>query len=106
MIQAYASGKIKLPKPTKETGASRARHAPSFIQGKVVVRDEDRPYTAQTVAKFLGWLRPNGKAPDRIHEALAALEFIEQGILTEDAFEGRCLKFFEFFCSPTERNSM
>ncbi len=42
--------------------------------------DNSHAYTANTVAKFLGWMEPAGKAQFKVMEALAALEHIERGV--------------------------
>lgn len=48
----------------------------------------DRPYTAETVGRFLGWVKRGGRVQDKVKTALTALQFIEEGILTEKDFEG------------------
>jgi hypothetical protein len=53
-----------------------------------VERPLDRAYTPTTVARFLGWLTPSGEAQEKVGDALAALQFIEEGSLTEDDFTG------------------
>ena len=40
------------------------------------------------VGKFAGWVRQDGQARDKVHETLAALALIEEGILTEANFVG------------------
>ena len=56
-------------------------------EGKISFRQVGK-LTAQTVADFVGWLKPNGKAQDKVHSALAALQFIEEGLLNKSDFEG------------------
>lgn len=91
VVEAYAEGRIELPEPT----AQRLRFAPSFAYGSSLVArtaGEDHPYDAQGVASFLGWTEPSGRPQDKVHNALAALQFIEEGILTEADFDGLTTK--------------
>lgn len=78
VVEAYADAKIKLPKP--ERGASGIRFAPSTL--KSPTRVGDFPYTASTIAAFIGW------GDSKTQNILAALEEIERGLLAEKDFEG------------------
>jgi hypothetical protein len=56
-VQAYADGKIELPKLPKH--AHHIRYAPSFMAGgelRTTDAQLPKPYTADSVAQFLGWL--------------------------------------------------
>jgi hypothetical protein len=85
VVEAYAAGKIDLELPDPK--ARGLRYAPSFC-ALSADRSADKPYSPQTVAKFLGWLKPSGGAQDKVAFALSALEFIEDGILSEADFDG------------------
>jgi len=87
VIQAYADGLISLSPVPAHTPGSRIRYAPSFSTN-VQDRSLEHPYTAQTLAEFVGWLEPNGNAQEYLRDALWALEFIDEGILKESDFEG------------------
>ena len=93
VIDAYADGRIKLPKPPKRTKSQVIRYAPSCIAGASSPPAGDHPaYTSETVAKFLGWRkkhpRTGFRASERITRSLDALELIDRGILSEHDFEG------------------
>lgn len=88
VVEAYAEGKIELPKVKPDTKKEYIRYAPSFVPGDVLGPVGARPYTAQTLAEFLGWVKSNGQAQDKVYAALTALQFIEEGILKESDFEG------------------
>ena len=85
-VEAYAAGKIQLETPGKKT--PHMRYAPSFIDGDVLPHAGEHPYTASTIAKFLGWTKSNGDPQNKVHVALTALQFIEEGLLSEDDFSG------------------
>lgn len=83
VVEAYAEGRIELAQPGPM--ARDIRYAPSFVP------DPDRgqhPYTAQSVAEFLGWVEPSGRPQQKVSDALAALAFIEEGTLSEADFVG------------------
>jgi hypothetical protein len=86
VVTAYAQGQIELEQPDRK--AQGVRYAPSFQVGLSSGASEDKPYTALTVAGFLGWLQPKGQPQEKVYFALSALEFIEQGLLEEADFEG------------------
>lgn len=83
-VEAYANGQINLNKPPAATPGTSLRYAPSFIPRHA--SDQRHPYTAWSVAEFLGWLTPGGQPTERVRDALDALELIEEGILGESDF--------------------
>jgi hypothetical protein len=87
VVKAYADGKIQLNGLPSKASKALIRYAPSFIPGWSS-RGEDHPYTAISIAKFLGWMKekPAGDAQTKVYTALSALELIEKGILSEDDF--------------------
>jgi hypothetical protein len=91
VVEAYSEGRIELPAPGRTTHA-QLRYAPSFAAGDALVARREHPYTGQTLAEFLGWLQPSGVAQDKVHDALAALQFVDEGILKESDFEGLTTK--------------
>jgi len=87
VVEAYAEGQIELPRPRPKT--PRLRYAPSFIvDPDVPLARAEHPYTAQSIADFLGWLKPDGEPQAKVHDALMALQFIEEGTLKESDFDG------------------
>lgn len=95
VVQAYAEGKIELEKPGRIDNATR--YAPSFKKtnrgascppkGKLYTNN-NKPYTALTVAIFLGWTESKGKgqglkANQHVTNPLMALEVIEEGLMDE-----------------------
>ena len=89
VVQAYAEGKIVLNLPGEKTARHLLRYAPSFVRASSDGRTKDTeqfPYTAQTVAAFIGWTTKSGDAQRKVYDAIAALELIEEGILTEKTF--------------------
>lgn len=88
VVAAYGTGQINL-RPPGGHGANKSafRYAPGF--GSVGnVSDGSRPYTAQTVAEFIGWLDSDGKPSKKAYDAIGALELIEAGVLAESRFVG------------------
>ena len=89
--QGHAAGD---PKDTKKVVI---RNAPSFVQGDESGEGEQRPYTATTIAEFLGW-------PDqKINSTLSALELIEQQVVKEEHFEGLTTKQAEALTTETRK---
>ena len=86
-MEAYADGLIDLPAPAPSATKAKLRYAPSFVQGRSPPGGERRPYNAQSIGNFIGWLKPSGDAQDKVHDALAALELMEGGVLKESDFE-------------------
>src|ERR1035441_7673536 len=89
VVEAYAKGQIKLPAPPSSVQRG-LRFAPSFVEPSVSDRSETdgHPYTASQIGEFLGWLKPSGDVQDKVHDALAALELIEDDVLKEADFDG------------------
>lgn len=88
-VEAFATGKITLPDVPKKTKTSQIRHAPSYTMGEDDPRARgDHAYTAQTLADFLGWVKPSGRPQDKVSDALAALQIIEDRVLTKSDFDG------------------
>jgi ParB-like chromosome segregation protein Spo0J len=84
VIVAYAQGKIQLPKPKDKAGS--LRYAPSFLRNK---KDPaGKPYTATSLAQWLGWTQPDGQANLRLRNALSALEAVEEKLLDPEDVQG------------------
>ncbi len=65
---------------------------------------QDRPYTTQTLAEFIGWVVVKSQQPeDRLKHSLRALQFIEKGILTEAHFKGLSPKKAEGVVEETSK---
>lgn len=92
VIEAYGEGRIDLPSPGAKASKHQIRYAPSFVPGDVSPARATHPYTARTLGKFLGWLQPSGDAQRKVGNTLAALQFIEEGVLKETDFEGLSTK--------------
>ena len=89
VVEAYGAGLISLPDPRKPgVRSDMLRWAPSFAMGELASPDRQAPYTASTVADFLGWTRTDGRPTDKVLETLAALEMIEAGHLKDLDFFG------------------
>lgn len=86
VVEAYGVGQIQLEEPDRLARAAQLRYAPSFVTGHT--GDPGRPYTAKSVARFLGWLEPSGEPQAKVVDALAALALIEKGDLTDAQFAG------------------
>jgi chemotaxis protein histidine kinase CheA len=88
VIGAYGSGRIRLPQPSPQTPGKLIRYAPSFAMPDVPQTSGEHPYTLQTVAAYIGWLRPDGTLKTKVSDVFGALELIEEGILSETDYEG------------------
>jgi hypothetical protein len=92
VVQAFAEGKIKLKAVSSGKGTQVGfRCAPSFLKvGSNGISSGDRRnvYNAQTVAEFIGWVNRDGRAADKVHTALNALELAEKGALDESDLSG------------------
>jgi flagellar biosynthesis GTPase FlhF len=88
VVEAFAEGKIRLPAIPANISEAQRRYAPSFVPRGRDQQAGRAPYTAQAVAEFIGWLEPGGKAQAKVTDALAALQFVEEGLLKEKDFEG------------------
>jgi len=79
VILVYAAGRIELETPPA-LAARNLRYTPSFLLGATA--GPRAPYTATTVADFLGW------SEDKVGRQLSALELIEQGAFQSHDFHG------------------
>ena len=93
VVEAYGAGLVTLPAMSIRTNKILIRYAPSFTQGgDAEYTDTEHPYTAQTLAEFLGWLEPAGGAQKKVEYALTALYFIDEGLLKDSDFDGLSTK--------------
>jgi len=90
VVEAFGEGLIDLPTVdmTKDVNKAVIRYAPSFVPGEPGRAARPRPYTVQTVADFIGWIQPNGRPQEKVHAAVNALQFIEEGLLKDSDFDG------------------
>jgi hypothetical protein len=86
-VLAYAEGRITLPAVDPKTKKSTIRYAPSFVPDDPRLVSE-HPYSAETIGQYLGWTYPRGEVHDKVHSALAALQYIEEGLVSESKFDG------------------
>jgi ParB-like chromosome segregation protein Spo0J len=83
VVKAFAAGKIKLGKVSLQ-GDPVLRRAPSYLP---IDKSDDASsllYSAKTVSEFLGWRYKQGnreRTADKVHDALTALQYIEEDIL-------------------------
>lgn len=91
VVEAYGEGLITLPTVSEKANKGQLRFAPSFVLAQEESERASRPhrpYTAQTVGEFIGWLEPNGRPQEKVLIALNALQFIEEGTLKDSDFDG------------------
>jgi hypothetical protein len=86
VVQAFADGLIELPDFVPGRGII-PRYAPHFGENTPDAPRE-KPYTAQTLADFIGWVDRSGRPQQKVLDALTALQFIDDGILKESDFDG------------------
>lgn len=91
VVQALAKGKISDFEIDPKVNVSQIRYAPSFVPGVSVPSDGTHPYTAATVAQFLGRTKKLGgrdaeRADDTITAALNALHLKEIGRFSDSLF--------------------
>lgn len=79
VVTAFAAGRIQLPAPDQFTSKNLLRAAPGFAIGGGEAAP-DHPYTASTIAPFLGW------HIDKVKDTLGHLEMIEAGILDDASY--------------------
>jgi hypothetical protein len=83
-IKAYGVGDINLGEMSKDVRKSYIRYAPSFIPAKQPATPEvARPYTADTLARFLGgvYVKPgDNSAQNSVVAALGVLELEERKV--------------------------
>jgi len=87
-VEAYASGLVDLERPASADKGGRVWYAPSFLEGGDHDARRDRPYTAKTIAKFLGWIAPSGRPKEKVKFSLRALGLSERGLLDEEKLRG------------------
>ena len=87
VVQAYADGKIELPAVEPKARDNQIRYAPSFKMGCAPDAGVHRKYTAESVGKYLGWMRKDSRPTDKVVHAIWALELIEQRLLSEKDFD-------------------
>jgi len=91
VVEAYAAGKIELPKVKNPDRGGGLRNAPGFRQAtfKTIKSwgQPLKPYNAESIARFLGWMSGDQVSP-RVRNALAALEAAEEMDLDSREFDG------------------
>ena len=82
-IKAYATGLVNIGCPDPSTRKTLIRHAPSYKQNGPSTPEVDRPYTADTLARFLGgvYVKPSSNtAQNSVVAALGVLELEERKV--------------------------
>jgi ParB-like nuclease domain len=81
-VKALGEGKIEVEAPSKKTNKSIIRYAPSFVAGKPCGPSEGlHPYTTQSVADYLGYVKKNtGKPRNSVEAAMGILELEERKV--------------------------
>lgn len=82
-VKAYADGLVDVGKPDPKTRKELIRHAPSYKQGASSTPEVDHPYTADTLARFLGgvYVKPSSNtAQNSVVAALGVLEMEERKV--------------------------
>ena len=90
VVESFAAGRIELALPSERANKSVLRYAPSFIPGDAsrASGTHEKVYTAQTVGRFLGWVKPSGDAQDKVGTLLTILQFVEKDCCEEADFDG------------------
>lgn len=88
VIQGYADGRWTLVKPARDTAKATIRYAPRYVTGERSDNLSDRPYTALTVAEFLG-VDGRGTEVNKIKFALQALQAIEEKTIARSDIKGQ-----------------
>jgi hypothetical protein len=83
VVLAYAAGRITLEAPHALARQDQLRHAPGYTMGDVRSDSSAHAYTAETVARFLGWADVR-----TLRDTLQALEAIEAGYIDEADLSG------------------
>ena len=86
-VQAYGAGKISVGDgvgeiiPVPKTNDTLKRYAPSFSvpDDPSSCAAHEHPYTMQTLAKFLGFVDPNGESTRTFDAAFGAIELLKEG---------------------------
>jgi flagellar biosynthesis GTPase FlhF len=82
-VKAYGAGMVALEEVSKDAPRSSLRYAPSFVPGKEpCVTVTQRPYTTDTLARFLGgvYLKSDARAQKSVQAALGILEMEERKV--------------------------
>lgn len=79
-IRAYGRGEIQLPEPEAKTNDKHLRYAQKSTF--------EHPFTKQSVAKFLGWLNPQGLANHACNVAFEMLDAFDAGVVTRKQLRG------------------
>jgi flagellar biosynthesis GTPase FlhF len=82
-VKAYAEGWVDVGSPASKTRKELIRHAPSYKQGVSSTSEVDHPYTADTLARFLGgvYVKPSSNtAQNSVVAALGVLELEERKV--------------------------
>ena len=80
-VVAFGRGLIELPAPHSHTSVNQMRNAPSFqYLDPREATPPDHPYTAATLAPFIGYTL------DKVKDTLSALELIEAGIVDDSQY--------------------
>lgn len=82
-VKALGEGKLKdFPKVGAKTRHELIRIAPSYTPGVSSAEfADDKAYTAQSLAIFLGFVKPNGQPQEKVLDAVNSLELIERGLI-------------------------
>ena len=98
-VRALGEGKIEVPAPGKDTPKTHIRFAPSFVPGRPSGSEPERPYTASTLAFFLGGIyitkdRGMNAPSNSVKAALGILELEEKKIqgITPRTFENKPIR--------------
>jgi hypothetical protein len=77
-VLAYAKGEITLERLNAKARKDQIRYAPNFRTGLSALDSNAHPYTADSIARFLGWTQPDGQVSPRVRIALLCLEEAEE----------------------------
>ena len=85
-VKAFADGLIELDSLDPKVNASAIRYAPSFIPGVSCTAAVQHPYTTDSVARFLGYVKKSSnRAKNSVIAALGVLELEERNLLTSQS---------------------
>jgi hypothetical protein len=89
VVEGFADGRLDLDRPSERANKSALRYAPSFIPGDAsrASGTDEKVYTAQTIGRFLGWVKPSGHAQDKVATLLTILQYDEEGYCQEADFD-------------------
>jgi hypothetical protein len=82
-VKAYGAGTVQFESVSKDTRKDNLRYAPSYVPGKQPVEPSStRPYSADTLARFLGgvYVLPDKHAQPSVRAALGVLEMEERKV--------------------------